>query len=192
MCRSHNMKMVFKVADKQRSPKPEPQAANVNQINDQLDVKVDQGAVEDKHESGNNKVVSKKKKHNKGSTRSDVQVTQDRDVQPFVEKSPDPVAALDDREPVEDDIRDADVFSREGGEVFGRKEPKSLDYYLYQTRSNSPGTGLGTGFDEPKRNSKSSFKQEASTGGATTISSSKLFQIFLLHLFASAQLLRRQ
>jgi hypothetical protein len=58
-----------------------------------------------------------------------------------------------------------EVVVAEDGDGFARqKEPKSLDYYLYQTRSSS----ASGGYDDPKRSSKSSgaFKQEASTGGA--------------------------
>ncbi len=65
-------------------------------------------------------------------------------------------------------------MTQDGG-FFNRKEPKSLDYYLYQTRSNS----ISGTFDDHKRSSKSSFKQEASTGGSASAASAASLGLIL-------------
>ena len=172
MCRSHNMKIVFKVADKQKNRKsvPENNSAAVPSKDDVSAVKKPEPSV--KHPKNQAKLSGWPDSEPEPDFEAD-EVKPDQEVRSFVEKAPVTFTArtgdLENRVVVEDDEQD-----RDGG-FFNRKEPKSLDYYLYQTRSNS--NSISNGLDTSKRSSKSSFKQEASTGGgqasnpATSVSS---------------------
>ena len=121
MCRTHNMKMVFKVADKTKNEVAPPETG------------VDPaGKLPENPEQ--TRITTKRRK---GPIRSDFDDLKDeREVGSTLPgKYPGklPAAGDTDESPVvvEEDRRERD------GEVFVRKEPKSLDYYLYQTRTNS-------------------------------------------------------
>ena len=146
MCRSHNMKMVFKVADKQKK-----QTIQTDGIS--------RAVTGDENTSVENQEKSKLTKKPQKESKID--------------------ESLGDKRPITFTSKTDDQFKEDkqgkNGDVSSRKEPKSLDYYLYQTRTNS------IPYEENKQAKNSgAFKQQASTGVAAASKTPSLKLHFLL------------
>ena len=156
MCRSHNMKMVFKVADKKKNQKIQTESASNVVFWDE------KNSIQSKEDS---KLAKKRLKE---SAIADLKV--DREF-PSLADITQPTFTPKTDDQLEEEKQESN------GDIFVRKEPKSLDYYLYQTRTNSIS-------NEGNKLSKSSgaFKQEASTGSAVA-STAPFFKIYFLISF---------
>lgn len=158
MCRSHNMKMVFKVAEKKKLELAPP-GVTANTI--------DGKSLAEKQEPTH-------KKRRKEPMQSET-----------VETKKDIFGELDDTLPTFRSHKSEHVVVDEEKErdIFPRKEPKSLDYYLYQTRSN-PHPNLVEDEEINKRISKNngSVKQEASTSNGNSNSLAELLIIMTIFL----------
>ena len=170
MCRSHNMKMVFKVADKTKQPvvtQPPPEVTANSIVGERKLPQEQQEQTTKKH-----------RKHHFNPHLDETETGQASNallpgkIGPTINNDVDdsPVVVEEDRIDKEGQIR---------------TEPKSLDYYLYQTRTNSIPS------DDNKRaslvKSNGAVKQEASTGAAssstTTTTVSTLFGLTAFTLF---------